>query len=90
MSRQTHSVKWILLVLFLSIALPWGLWCQERVLSPVEWTVLPKEVYVGDQVELRCVIAPGFELLPGMWTLSPGAFWRMKFGEPRMWVPARS
>lgn len=65
MSRQTHSVKWILLVLFLSIALPWGLWCQERVLSPVEWTVLPKEVYVGDQVELRCVIAPGFELLPG-------------------------
>ena len=65
MSRQTHSVKWILLVVFLSISLPWDLWCQERVLSPVEWTVLPKDVYVGDQVELRCVVAPGFELLPG-------------------------
>lgn len=65
MSRQTHSAKSILLSLFLSIFLPWGLWCQERLLSPTEWTLLPKEVYVGDQVELRCVIAPGFELLPG-------------------------
>lgn len=65
MSRQTHSVESILVLVFLSIFLPWGLWCQERVLSPAEWTLLPKEVYVGDQVELRCVITPGFELLSG-------------------------
>lgn len=31
---------------------------------PKDWVMLPKEVYVGDQVELRMTIAPGIELLP--------------------------
>lgn len=34
------------------------------VISPKEWVLLPKEAYVGDQVELRLTIAPGIELLP--------------------------
>ena len=33
-------------------------------ISPKEWVLLPKEAYVGDQVELRLTIAPGVELLP--------------------------
>lgn len=33
-------------------------------ISPKEWVLLPKEAYVGDQVELRLTIAPSIELLP--------------------------
>ena len=33
-------------------------------ISPKEWALLPKEAYVGDQVELRLTIAPSVELLP--------------------------
>lgn len=34
-------------------------------ITPKEWVLLPKEAYVGDQVELRLAIAPAIELLPG-------------------------
>lgn len=37
---------------------------RGRVLNPTAWGLLPKEAYVGDRVELRCTIAPSFELLP--------------------------
>lgn len=36
----------------------------QRAIVPKEWVMLPKEAYVGDQVEVRMTIAPGVELLP--------------------------
>lgn len=37
---------------------------SQKLIVPKEWVMLPKEAYVGDQVELRMTIAPGIELLP--------------------------
>lgn len=59
--RLSPWLKAVFLVLLLSVH-PAS--AQERVLSPVEWALLPKDAYVGDRVELRCIVAPGFELLP--------------------------
>ncbi len=59
--RLTLWLKAVFLALLLSVhPVP----SQERILSPVEWALLPKDAYVGDRVELRCIVAPGFELLP--------------------------
>lgn len=34
------------------------------IVEPVEVTLLPKEVYIGDTAEYRCVIQPAIDLLP--------------------------
>lgn len=50
------------------------------VISPKEWVLLPKEAYVGDQVELRLTIAPGIELLP-----QEADFVSKEFGPEEVW-----
>ena len=59
--RLTLWLRFVFLALLFSV---YPAPSQERILSPVEWALLPKEAYVGDRVELRCIVAPGFELLP--------------------------
>lgn len=66
---QKRRSCFLLIVLLGSSFLP-ALFAQNRsnqtvgFISPKEWVLLPKEAYVGDQVELRLTIAPSIELLP--------------------------